>query len=247
MKPISRKVAIKLERNTGEYRIEGGTILYLDTTFNEGMHTPVVGTVVEVPRTLTYVQGDWQTGAWKTSMELEVGDEVIMKMVGVRAALAANRTMEDGDTVIAYVDYHDIVLAKRLIKKIPVYEDIPPIEDNQVISRGAVYNVIMLNGWMLVEPEEERVKTSLIVPDTAKKTSAMYGRVAFVGSPNERYQGEVDGSYQPDTGFDVKTGDRVIFYRKGDLILEQEIYSTFAGKRSFFRMQRNQLLAIINE
>lgn len=229
---------IELERKTDEYRCEGGQVIYLDTSFDQEIHRPIVGKVVAIPDDVPM-----EFGKWETDVELKVGDEVILRRIAVGAAMAHEKYVMDKDFIIC-IHYTDIVLAKRFIRRVGFDEQVEPGE-NQVVSQGGLYDVIMLNGYLLVEPEVEKLETFLFIPDAFKKESAMFGTIKFMGSPNKKYQA-LDGSYIPDTDFDISVGERIMFFRVGNIPLEYDIHRTFAGKnKGFFRMQRNNILAVV--
>lgn len=225
-KPISNYVTIRLKQND-KYRTENGVEIFTPTQSkinNEEEIKPVRGEVIAVPDKLTFIQGDWSNMPWKCEMELQVGDDVIIKRPALSMAISdANSSyFVENDELFVYIKYNELVCA----------------------IRGE--EIIMLNSMLLVEPEEVELKTTIENFQQEKKTSSCYGRIAHVGKPNLEYHNTKDARGNDVITEDypnLKVGDRVLFAKAGDIIAETEIFRTLDKK--YWRMPRTKILAVI--
>ncbi len=241
IKPQNNYVFVKLLSKNDEIKV-GDKKLYIDTSWNEEHHRPIVGEVIAVPKRLVFVPGSHFTMPWRTEMQLKVGDIVTMRRPAVSACFAksGSKFEHEGYTYI-FIKYSDIILAKRELSQTP-----QPYQS--VTSQGVEMAVIMLNGFMLIEPEEEELKTFLALPAQARKTSKLYGTIRFMGLPNLAYQPSFqtngfEDTPPPDYEFNVGVGDRVAFYRVADIRLEDPLHASFEEGKQYFRAQRHKLLA----
>jgi co-chaperonin GroES (HSP10) len=246
IKPISNQVLIRLTRKGDEIELANGHKLHLDVSYNEEEHRPVVGEVIAVPAKLTFKDGDLSTMPWKTEMQLQKGDIVIMRRPAVSSCFVQNsgRIIEQDGEQYLFIKYSDIILAKRQLSRAK--------EPYQVVGvDGKAMAVIMLNGFILLEPDEEEYKTFLELPKSVRRLSKLTGTVRYLGMPNLAYQTMVDTTGQdttlpPDYYFDIKVGDKVVFHKAADIPLEQDLHQSFEGRdKKYFRCQRHKLLAII--
>jgi len=114
---------------------------------------------------------------WETEMELKVGDQV---WVNYLAIMKGEKIMV-GDQTYTLVPYEKIILAKR-------GEDI-----------------VMLNGYVLIEPVlEDAPESEIITLLKNTKQAAMRGYVRYMGTPNKRYSDEL---HTDEIG--IKIGDMV--------------------------------------
>lgn len=221
MRMLNNYVHILLDRKTDEIKV-GQLKLYIDTSFNEEAHRPIVGVVRNVPEKLKFIDGDWSQMPWDTDMELKIGDEVILKRPAVSGAIANGFVKEDEEGLHVFVKYSEVVVARR----------------------GDC--IIPLNGFVLVEPLEEEYKTSLALPETSKKDSKIYGKIIYIGTPNRRYITKRNGAgvettEPPDTD-ELKVGDIVAFSNVADIYLEYDLHRTI---KKCYRMQQHKILAKI--
>jgi hypothetical protein len=253
MKPINNYVLILPERKyNDEIEFQSGKKLFLDTSFEQAQHTSVIGTVVEVPKILTYGQGRLDM-KWQCMMELEKEDMVWMHWDGVITAMrSAEQKIEIDGKLHLLIPYSQIFLALR---ETPASKEVYHIWENvdaltkyktDVLTRiKATYHVIMLNGYCLVEPikikdlpielKPTEFTTMVDIPDTVKDAfSPLYGMVAYCGIPNKEYIEE----HMNDKA-KVKPGDIIRFEKSADIFLEYPLHAKLTDDKAlFYRMQR---------
>ena len=234
-KPIMNHVLIKPDRRNDEVLIgtDDKFKLYLDTSWADGEHVCVTGTVVAVPDTLHHIRSEIPLMDWQTTMELAVGDKVWYDFVAGKNAFGNDRHtdlrfFEVGDDVYIAIQYSECFVARR---------------GDQTI---------MLNGYILAEPIEEELKTTIELPDFLKKSrSAKFAKVVFVGSCNKSYltldRGLRKGVWINGDTDEISVGDVVAFSPFTDIELEYELHAKFDGKKTFLRIQRKYVNAIIKE
>jgi len=182
----------------------GDMKIYIDHTFEPQDHVSCRGVVTVVPGKLPFDREDSHSMEWKTKVEIEVGDTVWMDYHAVLLALGksfdeaqeSEEPLYDDDGI--YIKYQDLFMAMR------------------------GNDFIMLNGYVLVELEAQKMpSTSLIIHDRIKNLkSKRIGRVVRVGNKNLEYLHEnyVDG--------DVSVGDHVVFMDYANRKLEQDLHKT---------------------
>lgn len=244
-RPINNHVLVKITQKTDEILLFGQKV-EVDTTYEPMRHARVIGEVVAVPEVLTFDDQDGASLQWETSMELKIGDECIIRWVDVVSAIAKSQSFETGGALFVYIKYDAFIVAKR---KVPALDTrfIPP--HRLVELDGQVYEIIMLNGYMLIEQDLMDFNTEFILPEYLQNKKALSGVIKFMGSGNSRYKSEVDSAQNPvvsnlpDHEFNLKIGDRVCFLQYADIDLEYEMHRTFMGRDGkFIRMQRNKIL-----
>jgi len=242
--PINNYVLIKLESNDS-IKLDSGLVILMPPPSkqqNEENFKPLRGSVVSLPEKLVFKQGDHTSLKWKTEMELCVGDNVILKRPALSMALSKENGsyfIEDGN-VFVYIKYDEIIVGKR----------------------GE--EVVILNGYVIIEPEVIAYNTPLVIPEMAKKDSRMFGIVRFIGKPNQEYHitknsksediattDEVfwgrkeNGEFKIDA-VELQPGDKVQFAPSTAIPLEQELFQTLAGRnQKLYRMQRFNILTKI--
>lgn len=250
MKPISNYVLIKLTKKTDELQLPGVGTLALETIFNEEQHQRLVGEVIMIPETLTFIKMDHSNMPWETKMELMVGDEVILRRTDVSVSRLEGKSFESEGHLFIHIPYHAVILAKRKHEPLIGSDGIIDTGSQSIKVDAENYVVTMLNGYMLVQQDDIDFQTEFFIPGNLKKEKAETGTIAFIGSPNTDYHTRFDGggneygSDLSDTKFDLKVGDRVAFIKHAALDLEYEIHRTFNGSGNHYvRMQRNKILA----
>ena len=253
VKPISNNVLLKVKNDNSKIRLEGGQIILLDTSFNINQHSSVVCEVVEVPSKLIFSETNQNSMHWKTEMELRKGDEVIIFYMAYQNAFTSDKRcfIFEGEEYF-FVRYDDIFVAKRhwtdtendvfwkanpsgLEKEVMYRMNL--VENNRKLS-----NVICLNGYILCQPLEKRIETTLIIPDYIKKQyDVKTMKAAYVGSPNREYLH--NKVYYDDNS--IEANDVIIVVRESDLPLEFVDHLSFYGKNEFFYLQRNQVHGIV--
>lgn len=220
--------------------------LEINTHYNPAKHWAVKGVVVGVPETLCFLgeeiaslqkqQGTardpiimqqiqemnrWSTEA-NTEMELQVGDEVMFRYIQRLAAVEDNEVLGHDflfDRAVMLTSYDELYLA----------------------IRGD--EVIMLNGWIMVEPIEYSEEDMKILGGNFKRYFSNMekpgiGIVRMLGKPNKGY---VDGTPE---GPDVKEGMTVLFRHSNATPIEYKSHKTLnEGTYPYYRMQRKDILA----
>lgn len=225
----SNYVKVLLDPDNDIIETKSGFKIFIDTSFEPEKHATITGTVTAVPKNLIF-HVDGNAMPWKTKMELQVGDRVVMYYLAVMNCLASERRffIRENKRFNIFIAYNNIY----------------------AIIRGN--NVFPINGFVLVEPQEdpewidmqERAKKlNLIIPDLRKpsKTNVTFGKVVYMGEPNERYFDD----YKSDKNVNIKVGDVVILKKVRDIPLENEYHAKAAGGRKLYRLQRHDILAVI--
>lgn len=246
IRPISNNVLLKVKNDNSKVRFENGTIILLDTSYNQNQHSSVVCEVVEVPDKLNFHKDHGNRMPWRTEMELRKGDEVIIFYLSYQNAFGGDkRTFTYEGEEYFFCRYDDIFVAKRhwTSTENDVFWKANPeglskevmYRMNLVENNGKLSNVICLNGFILTQGVEKRYQTTLIIPDYLKKQKDLkYMKVAYVGRPNSEYL--ANPAYHDDNI--LESGDLIIVEKDTDLNLEFSDHLTFFGKEEFFYIQR---------
>jgi len=261
MKPINNYVLILPEKEFNDkLTFKSGKELYLDISFDTAKHTSVIGTVVEVPDTLTYGHGRLEMG-WRCNMELEKGNMVWMNWDAIITAMRSveQKIMID-DKLHLLIPYSQIFLALREAsngKEISsIWNSVDTLTKykvNLVVRDNYVYEVIMLNGYCLVDPIKlrdlpvelkpvEMMTEQVDIPGNVLDAfSPLYGRVAYCGVTNREYIDE----HIKESG-DVKSGDIIRFEKSADIFLEYPLHAKLTDDKAlFYRMQRHLMIVRI--
>jgi hypothetical protein len=266
IKPTSNRVYVKLDTPNDHIERVKGARIEIDTTYQPEKHITRTGTVIGVPESLVYYKThtpepekakmyderymeefarnnpprSYGGLPWKTEMELQVGDRVVMYF------LAVDNCMKQGAYEKEYEFYNGIMNMDKKEEFIYVkYQNIyAVIRDEKVIP---------INGYVLVEPitnpvqeqrekEAEAKKIKLVSDDKPSNTNAVYGRIVYIGKPNIEYREK----YMSDEGYDdLKEGDEVIMKKISDIPMEYEYHAKVDGGRKLFRVQRHDIIATI--
>ncbi len=145
---------------------------------------------------------------WETEMLLVVGDKVLVNYLSI---IKAEEIMV-GDVTYLLVPYEKIILIKR--------------EDE----------LVLLNGYVLLEPVTEEVQKSgiIILLQTAKQASKR-GIVRHMGIPNKRYTDETHTDE-----IDIKLGDMVGLKHGYNSKLESSYHQTIGD---YWVVQRRNIVA----
>jgi len=157
-----------------------------------------------------------------TEMEVQVGDEVMFRYMNRLSAV------EDGEVL-----GRDILGEQGVI--MVSYDEL------YLIKRGE--DVIMLNGWILVEPIQYTKEELIELGGGFKKfvktdEKPGVGIVRVKGTPNKGY---VEGIEE---GPDVEVGSEILFRHSLAVPIEYKYHKELnEGKHAFYRMQRKDILA----
>jgi hypothetical protein len=167
---------------------------------------------------------------WKTDIELKVGDKAIIYYLAVINALSPEYKWykRDGKKVDIFITYENIYAIIRDGKIIPV------------------------NGYVLVEPVDNPEWTAYVdkmkamgmeAVDTRvpSKKDAVYGKIAYMGTPNKEYFGD----HKTDDGINTEVGDTVVLKKVRDIPMEYEFHAKMDGGRKLYRIQRHDIIAVV--
>lgn len=242
---INNYVLLKMEPNE-TITMPSGVKFFLpppSAQENKEVYKPLRGEVISVP-TLKFKQGDRSTMDWRTDMELEVGDKVIVRRPALSVAIGEDHPsyyVENGELFI-YLKYQEIVVATRLV--------------------DGKNKIIVLNGYCLIEPIIESAKTFLYVPDSAKKQSKKFGIIKYLGKPNQEYHKSKNSAEQEIIPTDevpwvrkengeikidiaeLQVGDKVMYKESSAIPLEPDMLRSLGDRNTtLYRVQRINILA----
>jgi hypothetical protein len=219
MKLLNNLVAIR-PYPSDEIRLKDGSTLYLDIRFEEYLNAKTAGEVVAVPDSLRFDPKGSVTLDWDTDMELQVGDTVVFNYLAVREAMNTGVFLEDGVVLIPY---------------------------DKIYTALRAGEVVCINGFILVEPEDEVVETFMEIPDNAILKSKQLGKVVYAGKPNRGYRIDVllNGHTAPDDP--VNVGDRVVFNWNDAIPIQPNAELRGEITRGLlYRMQHKDVHALVN-
>lgn len=212
-------IEVPLERHES-VKMGNGEELYLDSTYEPEKHARNYGTVLKVPDRLKYsgVKGDEYSLEYDADMDLEVGDIAYFHYLESAKAVKRGQVFEVDGKRAVMIRYDRIFFARRGDE------------------------LVMANGWILVEPiyEDEIKSDIIIIPDTAKgKPKTLEGIVRHVGSGIREYIfGKENGA---DTN-EVSVGDHIAFTKYSNIPIEYGLHETL--DKTYFRVQQKDILGI---
>lgn len=215
-RPFKNRVLLRLFENK-EKEIAPGVVIEVDTRWKRGIHQPRVGEVVRTPDKLVKTASGQAQTRWIPHMELMEGD--IVWGVGIHFENEAKFVL--GGDVFISVDYQNLVVAKRRS------------EITNLTDKNGEWEVIPLNGYVLIEPDEGG--SDLLI---TKKKSANTGVIVYAGSSNLWYK-------NPDKeDSDVKAGDHVMFTRSYPL--EEKMWASFHDGTIYQIIQKCEIILKLN-
>lgn len=145
---------------------------------------------------------------WETEMQLRVGDKV---WVNYLAIIKGERVQVDGN-VYVLVPYEKIILTKRGDE------------------------IVMLNGYVLIEPVlEEKQESEIVILLKQAKQASQRGYIRHMGIPNKRYTDEIHTDE-----IDIKIGDMVGLKHGYNSKLESSYHQTIGD---YWVVQRRNIVA----
>lgn len=240
--PHINQVLIKLESNES-IKLEDGNVIYMPPESKQLIpeeFKPLRGEVIGVPSKLYFKNGDHTGLKWRTEMELQIGDRVIMKRPALSMALSKDQGswFEENGEVYIYLRYDEIIIAIRKRIRRTFWTGILPNGATQVNDKDFEKHLkehnenpenhyeekIVLNSFVIVSPLQLEYNTHLIVPDVAKKDSMYFGTVKYIGSPNQEYHVTKNSKNE-----DVVLSDEIIWVRKEDEQLKIDVVELQVG------------------
>lgn len=196
-----------------------GREIYIDPTFEPEKHHRISGIVKEVPMELYFNLRDIEFSMeYDVPIELKKGDEVFFHYLQITSALENKSTITIDGKLHLFIKYDRCFCAIR--------------NDEMV----------MLNGWMLLEPygEASRPTSDVIntnIPINRRKPHPLKGVISKMGLPVDTY---LWAKHESDKDIDVSLGDKVMFLPQSDIPLEYGLHQKL--NKIYYRVQRKDLL-----
>ncbi len=252
LKPISNLVLVRITK-FNDILERSGIKLFFDNTYERAKNAPTFAEVVAVPNELIFSRHSSGSLQWDTDMDLEVGDFVIYHYNCYVNAnnLEANsgklmKVKEEPDVEYLFVKYDQIFTALRHNKEM-VYEMVKSLTEEEqeklqiTFLDDKVYDIIMCNGYLLLEGLNKEIKTDLILPDTvkAKQGSDTEFIVRATGSMIKEYMYGDEHTRHGDTD-PLGYGDVIITDRNCNVPHQYELHKIL--NKQYFRIQRREVL-----
>lgn len=235
---VSNFVMIKILDNTTEYNIGPGKSIKLSTEvidddgsvnkYGDMNHMPCIGCVMNVPDRLIFIPGVRHENYmdWRTSIEISVGDTVIIRRLAVSKALSSGMYYKDGNDLYVFIKYDSLIMS---------------INDS-----GSK----VLNGYVIIGLVDVDKSDKIVIPQKTSYKGSKVGEVIMCGSFNTEYHPtytinnamDYDGSGDIDN---ISAGDKILFKTESWSELENSIHKIFnIGKYdTYYKIQRNRILA----
>jgi len=199
----------------------GDLEINIDNDFQPENHVRIINRVVAVPRNLKFSTDPqrFKTMEWDTEMELKYNDLVwINYLAGIKAI-----QVECEGKYYILIPYSQIYLARR--------------EKFIKTTNRMRETVIVLNGYVIIEPITEKASDIL---DVAEKKNMRVAHVRLLGRPNNKYKNPdlVEDNY-------IRTGDRVVMKNVHHRKLESNVHARF--NKDFYVTQRPRILGILKK
>jgi co-chaperonin GroES (HSP10) len=215
---IPNRVLVKINSTKDEMDLGEGMRFKIDKQFSEEKHAPTTGHIYNICGDLIEDKMPWHT-----RNVLKKGDFVVFTYeaaIYCLDPLKGRHIYDEENNQYLMIDYEDILSARR----------------------GG--EIIGVNGFMLVEPITEQMISELKLPI---QKSVRYGRVAITAERNECYYAAgVKRTDVYDIHEEIKTGDIILFSKFSDIPLEYEVHRSIDGQKQYYRMQRRDILDIVN-
>lgn len=211
MKAIGNNVVIKIDRITKPFEV-GGQELLIDHSWSPGEYPITYGVISSVSDSylLDYME-------WQPVIDIRVGDKVWFQRY--EAALALGREL---DRYMGSFEERDSLIDDKIII---------PYSSLFCVEREG--QLIMQNGYVLVEPIDHESDSIMELPVKYLKKELSLGRVYATGSANKSY----DYPAYVDT-INYNVGDLVLFRRYNNFVHE-DIYN-----KSLYKIQRRNIIAV---
>jgi len=219
MKILFNHVLIRPDRANDEIILTNGQKLFLSTAYEKEKHHVCTARVVKAPEKLIFDREFMGCCLFDTDVEIQEGDHIIFHYLAIQSA------REQFDANRAHID--------------PGL-DIIPYDRIYVAYRDGV--PVPVNGIILIEPLEETIKTTLIVPDIARKFSTTKGIVKYVSTPLRGYRDYPEEG--PDHN-DIQVGDMVLYREENCVPLEYSLHQKLDKGKTLYRMHRRDIDAVL--
>jgi len=216
-KMLNNRVLVKIEDNLDDgNKLKDTTldIVLAGGEWNEASRVVRFGKVVMKPERLVFRDKDNGESEglmeWDTDMEIEIGDLCYFGKI----ASANSEIVYVGDELYYLIPYSRLILA----------------------IRGE--EIIMLNGYCLLEEVIEKTRVRGLVLDFGDHVNKKMGVVTHVGNGNRSYFGSeaVDA--------EIEVGDEVVFEKNFFGYLEDDTFATLPKGTGF--VQRSWIVGVLN-
>ena len=214
--PANNYVLFAPDWDSDQVRIAGFT-MYVNPIFEKGMHAPVGGEVMAVPRSLLYTE-DYPALDFDVPMEVQCGDFITVEFHEVFSAIENSEQRR-----VIYKDKECIL-----------------VRYDRII--GAVRDgiIIPLNGYIFAQPLPYDPTSEFEIVEMKKKQHhGNKALVAHVGVKVKRYWWNREIT---DT-LDVSVGDTIYFINHADVVVEHE-YHRKMFENPMFRIHRKHIIGI---
>lgn len=222
--PISNYVLVRPLRKDNELVLSDKQTIFIDPSWEREKHAPSAGIVIKTPAGIYFNDKDANsTAEYETDQELLEGDTVVFHYLCFQTAIERRQCFTIDGEIYLLIKYDQIFLAKR----------------------GD--NVIPINGWLIIEPDDEDINIgTLIKPDQLlNRKSLTHGTIRFAGSMVRAYA----SVYTKDKPFDtdeVSIGDHVTFSKEDSIPLQYELHQIIEKGKVLYRAQRKDILTVNN-
>jgi co-chaperonin GroES (HSP10) len=229
IKPMKNWLIIKPFLNAVESIDFNGTKLWVDGSFEREKNACTTGEVIAVCDDMYFAKENFKGADEKslrfgTTIEAKPKDKIYFHYLAVENASRAKRMFkgEDGETYM-FMKYDEAFCSKR----------------------GE--EIVMLNGWVLMEPIalDKKFESKILDLSFANKGHSLtYAKVGHAGSRNNGY---LENRRVNDFTEPLNVGDVVVYEKYSDIKLQQELHSDLDGNKVFYRMQRKDMVAVVND
>ncbi len=198
---------------------QDGRELHIDPTYEPEKHHQTSGIVHTVPDSLHFDLKDMEFSMeYDVPIELKKGDKVFFHYLQISDAIKNKMLLTIEGKLHIFVRYDSCFCALR--------------EDEMV----------MLNGWMLLEPfgTTEELTSNVIdtkLPFHRRKPHPLKGEITSIGTPVKQY---LWNKHESDKNINVSLGDKVMFLPHSDIPLEYGLHQKL--DKVYYRVQRKDLL-----
>lgn len=221
---ISNYVLVRPLRKDNELVLSDKQTIFIDPSWEREKHAPSAGVVIRTPSRIYFNPKDPNSAEYETDQELLEGDTVVFHYLCFQTAIERRQCFTVNGEIYLLIKYDQIFLAKR-------DEDVIPI-----------------NGWLIIEPDDEEVNIgTLIKPDQLlNRKSLTHGTIRFAGTIVRNYA----SIYTKDKPFDtdeVSIGDHVTFSKEDSIPLQYELHQIIEKGKTLYRAQRKDILTVTNK
>lgn len=198
---------------------KSGYEVIVDPSFKPEEHANTNGIVRTIPESIYFNRKDViESAQYLSDIDVKVGDKVYFHYLQINIAVKHRKFIEEDGKFFVFISHDSLFCG----------------------IRG--YDMIMFNGWMLLEPieraSEKEVKIIMTLPKDRQKPDPLKGKIVNAGGVVKEY---FYGS-ETDEGIEVDIGDTVIFLPHSDIPLEYNMHQDLDKK--YFRVQRKELLSV---